>query len=124
MLQQHLLFERVDIDCRALLASNTLTLRAAEKPVQHRQRDKNAVAVAGETLRLDDRPSVRRRRDIGVGHFFVPQRLRHQQRRIGPERGVDIPARQVAAGNVRAAAGIVEQISRIAPTAAPSLSRK
>ena len=96
VLRQRLLFERIDIDSPAdALASNTLAVLAAKG--ERRQRDKNAVAVAAETLRLDDRPGMRRGRDVGVGHFFVTQRLRHQHRRVGAERGIDIPAREIAA---------------------------
>ena len=71
---------------------------AAEQVFQHRHRDEDAVAIARKTLRLDDRPGVRRRRDVGIGGVLVAERLRHQERRVGAVGGLDIPARQIASG--------------------------
>jgi len=73
----------------------------AEQPVEHRHGDEDAVAIAGETLGFDDRQRMRRRRNIQIGDVLVAERLRHQKGRVGTERRLDIPARQIAAGNGR-----------------------
>ena len=63
--------------------------------VERRDRDEHAVAEALIPLRLQDRPRVVRRRDVRVGDVPALERLRHQQRRVAPEGGLDIPARHV-----------------------------
>ena len=101
MLQQYLLVARIERHRRRTLCVEQLDLLAAEPAAQRRYGDENAVAIARESLRLDDRPGVRRRRDIHVGDVLVPQRPRHQHRRVGAKRGIDIPARLIAARRIR-----------------------
>ena len=98
MLQQDLPIIVIEFDLGGLLRIEYLDAGIREQSIQQRQRDEDTVAIARKTLRLDDRPGVRRRRDVQIGDVLVPQRLRYQQARIGAELGLDVPARQVAAG--------------------------
>ena len=63
---------------------------------QRRHREKQSAAIGAETLRLNDGPGPRRGADIDVGDFLVFLRDLGQQRCVIPERGLDIPARQIA----------------------------
>ena len=65
-------------------------------PREDRHRDQRARGERPETLRLDDRLGVRRRRDVGVGDALVPQRRAEQQRRMPGEGALDIPTREIA----------------------------
>ena len=89
--------------CGVLARIEDAHAAAAEQVLQHRHCDEDAVAIARKTLRLDDRPGVRRRRDVGIGGVLVAERLRHQERRVGAVGGLDIPARQIAPGRGPAA---------------------
>ena len=103
VLEQHLLVGGVEGDRGTPLRIEQLDRRAAEQSLQHRHRNEDAVAIARKSLRFDDRPRVRRRRDIEVGDVLVAERLRHQERRVGAERRLDVPAGKIAAGGDRAA---------------------
>ena len=98
MLQQDLPRVGIEFNLGDLLRIEYLDAGIGEQSVEQRQRDEDAFAIAGKTLCLDDRSGVRRRRDVQIGDVLVPQRLRHQQARIGAELRFDVPARQVAAG--------------------------
>ena len=73
-----------------------MTSAASNSPLKHGKED--ALAIAREPLRLDDRPRVRRRRYIDVGDVLVAQCLRHQHRRIRAKARFDIPTRKIATG--------------------------
>src|ERR1700691_3673747 len=101
--QQHLAVERIAWNVGPFDRVDHLGLAPAEEAFQHGDRDEDAIAVTRKALCLDDWPRVRSRRNIGVGHVFVADGSRDQHGCVGAKLGVHIPARQVAAGNRRAA---------------------
>ena len=103
VLKQHLLVEGIEGHFRLPMRIEYLDRGAAEQFLQHRHRNEDAVAIARKTLRFDDRPRVRRRRDIQIGDVLMPKRLRREQRRVGAEGRFDVPAGKVAAGGERVA---------------------
>jgi hypothetical protein len=100
VLQQYLLIAGIEAGLRRPRRFEHLDLRSAEQSVQHRYGDEDPVAVTQKTLGFDDRPRVRRRRDVQIGNILVAKRLRHQHRRVSAEGRVDIPAGKIATGGV------------------------
>jgi hypothetical protein len=105
VLAQHLALERIGLGRHTLMRLDHLHALAAERILEHRQRDEQPLAIARKTLGLDDRPGVRRRREVQIGHVLVRERARNQKRCVRPECRLDIPARQVATGGEAVAGG-------------------
>ena len=93
MLAQKIIFTGAKLECGIRIQQN---LRKTERPWRGTHAVRLSPAINRKPLRLDSRPSVRRRRDIEIGNVFVFCCRPDQQRRIAPKVWFDVPARDVA----------------------------
>jgi len=82
---------------RLRVGSDRKHTRALRPRAQERKSAILPGAVACKSLRLDGRPCMRIGRYVDIGDMFQLHRRGDQQRRIAPEGGLGIPAREIAA---------------------------